>query len=100
MSSSITVAEDGNRRVGDMTNAELVQCILDIKTWFSRTKCSKHLKDPCSSADIQKLEKSIDKELPISLNILLSEINGGLYFMDKQQLSCQGIADVVNELEK
>ena len=31
-----TVAEEGNRRIGDMTHTEVEQCVLDIKTWFER----------------------------------------------------------------
>jgi hypothetical protein len=31
-----TVAVEGNRRVGNMTDTETEQCVLDIKSWFER----------------------------------------------------------------
>ena len=30
------MASEGNRRVGAMTETEVEQCVLDIKSWFER----------------------------------------------------------------
>eukprot|EP01038_Epipyxis_sp_PR26KG_P006778 gene6778-9284_t len=93
---SIVVAEEGNRRVGGMTGAELRQCILDIQNWFSRTKCERNMNGPASSADFQRLQKSLDMEITDDLKSLLGEINGGIYFMEKELLSTNKIIDIVS----
>ena len=46
-----------------------------------------------------RLEKTLDTSIPIPLKVLLSEVCEGLYFLDKQQLSCKGISDLVSRLE-
>lgn len=96
---SVTVAEEGNRRAGDMSTAEVVQCTLDIKSWFARTACKKLMVDGATSVDFQRLEKTIDQEIPSSLKAVLSEINGGIYFMDKRQLNTSQIAECVSRVE-
>lgn len=96
---SVTVAEEGNRRAGDMSTAEVVQCTLDIKSWFARTSCKKSMNEGATSVDFQRLEKTIDTELPSSLKAVLSEINGGIYFMDKKQLNTNQIAECVSRVE-
>lgn len=97
---SIVVAEEGNRRVGDMSSAEASQCVLDIKAWFSRTDCRKLMQNGAESADIQRLEKSIDTQLPRTHMQLLSEVNGGMYLMDKELLSASQIAEVFSEVDR
>ncbi len=96
---SVTVAEEGNRRAGDMSTAEVVQCTLDIKSWFARTSCKKFMVEGATSVDFQRLEKTIDTELPSALKAVLSEINGGIYFMDKKQMSTNQIADCFSRIE-
>lgn len=96
---SVVVAEEGNKRKGEMNSAEVVQCILDIKTWFNRTPCKKNIQDGATSADIQRLEKTIDCELPSELKTLLTEVNGGLFFMDKEQMSSKDIAHCVSKVQ-
>eukprot|EP00599_Poterioochromonas_sp_BG-1_P008657 CAMPEP_0173151250 /NCGR_PEP_ID=MMETSP1105-20130129/11458_1 /TAXON_ID=2985 /ORGANISM="Ochromonas sp., Strain BG-1" /LENGTH=163 /DNA_ID=CAMNT_0014066569 /DNA_START=3 /DNA_END=494 /DNA_ORIENTATION=+ len=77
-----------------MNNAEIEQSVLDIKSWFSRTKSGKRFNGPASNADLQRLEKAIDTRLPVALKALLLEVNGGLYFLDKKQLSSDEIQDI------
>ncbi len=83
-----------------MSNAEIVQCVLDIKSWFSRGKGPKvTFQSGAGTADLQRLQKALDAEIPRVLKVLLSEINGGIYFMDKIQLSSEKILEVASELE-
>ena len=93
-----TVAEEGNARVGDMTKEELTQCVLDIKSWFARNGCDVERKACASSADFQRLQKAIG-DVPLGLQLLLSESNGGLYFEDKAALSAEEMISLVNEVE-
>jgi hypothetical protein len=92
-----TVADEGNRRKGDMGNEEILQCIQDIKSWFLRSKTISI--ETANTVDIQKLEKSIDIELPAALKVMLLETNGGLWFMDKEGMTTKAIQDVVQKLE-
>ena len=94
---SVTVAEDGNRRVGGPELAEIRQCVLDAKSWFSRSGWESV--EGCTSADLQRLEKTIDFEIPPALAALLSEVNGGLWIMDKQSFGSRRIAEVYAEKE-
>ena len=82
-----------------MNNAEIVQCVLDIKSWFSRGKGSRNIKDGATSTDIQRLEKALDSELPRVLKVLLGQVNGGIYFMDKEQLNSEAIMSMSSDLE-
>lgn len=69
----------------------------DIKSWFQRSKtfsCSS-----ATSADIQKLEKSIDTEIPNALKSLLLETNGTLWYMEKQAMTTKRIGVIVMKLE-
>lgn len=83
-----------------MSNAEVGQCIFDIKSWFARTDRNGKLGNQASSVDFQRLEKSIDMALPSTLKILLSELNGGIYFMDKKQLNTDEISSCIADLDK
>jgi len=94
---SVTVAEEGNRRSGGPDLSEIRQCVVDIKSWFSRSGCESI--EGCTSADLQRLEKTIDLEIPRALNALLSEANGGLWIMDKQSFDALRIAEVYAERE-
>lgn len=82
-----------------MSASEVSQSILDIKSWFVRQSTRKLEFDMATSVDVQRLEKAIDTRLPVSLKALLEESNGGLYFMDKKQLSTADIMDAVGNLE-
>lgn len=91
---------DGSYQIfaGDMNSSEISQSILDIKSWFLRS--DKKLEfESATTVDIQRLEKAIDTQLPTTLRILLQESNGGLFFMDKRQLSTIDIMDAVSNAE-
>ena len=83
-----------------MSNAEIQQSVLDLKAWFSRTQCKKLINEPATSADLQRLEKAIDARLPAALKAVLSEMNGGIYFLDKKLLSTNEIQDTVSRYER
>jgi hypothetical protein len=73
----ITVAEEGNRRRGEMTNDEIQQCIhgthcrsiiidsnlADIKSWFER-KSNISLAEGAERSDFQRLAKATDEADP------------------------------------
>lgn len=81
-----------------MSSSEISQSILDIKSWFLRSDRKLEF-ESASTADLQRLEKAIDTQLPLAMRILLQESNGGLYFMDKRQLSVIDIMDAVSNAE-
>ena len=87
-----------------MTNPEIIQCVFDIKSWFIRSNdSSSNLEDRLMKAtliDYQKLEKTLDIELPKTLKILLNEMNGGIYFMDMKLMSTNEIINFYIKLEK
>ena len=86
--------------LGGMTNPEIIQCVFDIKSWFIRS--SDILEDKiikATSIDFQKLEKTMDIELPRTLKILLNEMNGGIYFMDMKLMSTNEIIKFYLKLE-
>jgi len=86
--------------LGGMTNPEIIQCVFDIKSWFIRS--SDILEDKiikATSIDFQKLEKTMDIELPRTLKILLNEMNGGIYFMDMKLMSTNEIINFYLKLE-
>ena len=80
---SITVADEGNRRVGGASPEELRQCVLgisaigliaeiivfmpalvaDIKSWFKR-KTSLRLNEGAAPEDFQRLRKAVDQSIP------------------------------------
>ena len=95
-----TVAEEGNRRRGDMSRPELVQCVNDIKGYFMRTKCAGSIGQPASEAHLQRMNKRVGAPLPTSFTIMLEEVNGGMWFMEKEMLSSEKIMDVLEEADR
>ena len=95
---SVTLAEEGNARKGGPELAEVQQSITDIKAFFTRSGWEEGR--GCGSAELQRLEKTIDVELPPALSLLLQEVDGGLWFLDKESLSSARIAEVVSDCEK
>mmetsp|Transcript_8923 Transcript_8923/g.9436 ORF Transcript_8923/g.9436 Transcript_8923/m.9436 type:complete len:179 (-) Transcript_8923:180-716(-) len=95
---SITVAEEGNRRRGDMSEDEIRQCVLDIKSWFER-RTNVGLADGADRADFQRLAKAADEaDPPESLHILLSVVNGSIWFLDKEAMDIEKIIETVTYL--
>ena len=95
-----TVAEEGNRRTGGPDADEVTQSVLDIKSWFSRTGDWRDAGKAATSADLQRLEKTIDLEIPKALSSLLTESDGGLWFMDKQSMGAEAVASTYSENER
>lgn len=88
---SITVAEEGNARKGGMSRPEITQCILDINAWFdkhaSKASTSEMKYDmSSSSADIERIEKMFEEELPIALELLIKS-TGEMWFLEKKLLN-------------
>jgi hypothetical protein len=81
-----------------MTNSEIHQCILDIKSWFLK-KTSINV-ESASTVDLQRLHKAIDTDIPNLFKLFLSEINGGIYFLDKEFLQTNKIIEIQNQVEK
>lgn len=57
---SVTVAKEGNQRVGEMTADEFNQCIHDILSWFKRNGFDSERIMPVSSVDLQRFSKAVD----------------------------------------
>ena len=70
----------------------------DIKSWFLKRASSLTI-EGATTADLQRLEKTIDIELPSSLKFMLLESNGGLWYMEKEFMSCSSIAQVIGKFE-
>lgn len=87
---SVTVAKEGNQRLGAMTREESTQCVLDIKSWFQRNGLDMDsVGCGAKSTDFQRLQKAVDVAIPEGLDILLHEVNGGLWFGEKKALSTE-----------
>mmetsp|Transcript_20437 Transcript_20437/g.18571 ORF Transcript_20437/g.18571 Transcript_20437/m.18571 type:complete len:179 (+) Transcript_20437:3-539(+) len=95
-----TVAEEGNRRIGEMSNDEIKQCIIDIKSWFNRYNKKNTINNQiiaATSVDFQRLSKAIDTTIPNSFKILLSEADSEIYLLDKKLLSSNEIIEFSNQ---
>jgi hypothetical protein len=64
----------------------------DIKTWFQRNTSIKSF-EGATSVEFQRTEKLMDFSIPRSLKSILSEVNGGIWLMDKELLSLERMAD-------
>lgn len=73
----------------------LIVFSVDIKSWFERSTNALDDVRKASSADFQQLAKGLDVDLPSQLDFLLSECNGGLWFMEKRMLTAQEIVKTV-----
>ena len=95
----VVVAEEGNRRVGGPSASETTQCVTDIKAWFQRQPEDWEEKAGAPSADLQRLEKTLEFQMPSDLELLLTEANGGLWFMEKESFSIDTIRDKLMEYD-
>eukprot|EP00903_Cladosiphon_okamuranus_P007117 g6915.t1 len=84
------VAEEGNRRKGGMTVAEITQSVIDVKGWFKKNAggCLDNA-EGAREADLQALEKAADASIPEELRSIMSIQDGQLWFSEKQALSCK-----------
>lgn len=62
-----------------MCTEETEQCVNDIKGWFSRNGLDTDSIKNATSLDFQRLEKTIDIQLPNPLKVYLKEANGGIF---------------------
>jgi len=93
----VTVAEEGNKRRGVMSPDEVRQCVMDIQGWFRRHGATDIT--GATSVDFQRLSKGVDAPIPDNLEILLGEINGGIWFMDKKALTAEEIMETASSCE-
>ena len=63
MPGGVVVADEGNKRVGGPSAAELTQAVQDIKAWFQRAPEEWSGTEGAPSADLQRLEKTMEKNL-------------------------------------
>ncbi|GMH90633.1 hypothetical protein TrST_g4947 [Triparma strigata] len=91
----VTVAEDGNRRVGGMTDAEAQQCVRDIIAWFKRSSDLEISEG--SEESMQPLIKSLDGEVPETLSYMVSQCNNEIWYGDKKGLTAEKIMDFVSD---
>lgn len=93
-------AEEGNKRVGDMSNSEIRQCVQDVVSWFNRKNNACRNKKSSNNLDLEKLQKVIGYEISFLLKSLLLENDGSTYIYDKILLSSDEIVNLHNYLEK
>eukprot|EP00752_Nemacystus_decipiens_P011095 g9857.t1 len=87
------VAEEGNRRKGGMTGAEITQSVIDVEGWFKKNArgCLDNA-DGAREADLQALEKAADASIPEELRSVMSIQDGQVWFSEKQALTCKEMA--------
>jgi cell wall assembly regulator SMI1 len=95
----VVVAEEGNKRVGGPSAAELTQAVQDIKAWFQRAPEEWDGAEGAPSADLQRLEKTMETQMPHELELLLGEANGGLWFMEKESFSIDTMREKLMEYD-
>lgn len=91
----VEVAEEGNRRRGDMSVAEVKQCILDIKTWFRGQGVEM---DGIPVAQLEGMSKELDLEFPVAFEELYQEANGTIWFYEYQALAAEQIGKVAADV--
>ena len=96
---SVVVADEGNKRVGGPSAPELTQAVEDIKAWFERAPEEWSGTEGAPSADLQRLEKTMETQMPHELELLLNKANGGLWFMEKESFSIDTIRDKLMEYD-
>mmetsp|Transcript_34879 Transcript_34879/g.46111 ORF Transcript_34879/g.46111 Transcript_34879/m.46111 type:complete len:183 (+) Transcript_34879:83-631(+) len=97
-SASITVAEEGNRRTGNMDVQEFEQCVLDIVSWFEDKSNSKEDKGS-SLGGVEGLEKALGITVPEEAEKFLTQVNTGVWLYEKTCLTSEGAADAASGAE-
>ncbi|CAM9419311.1 unnamed protein product [Hapterophycus canaliculatus] len=94
------VAEEGNRRKGGMSGAEINQSVLDVESWFKKhaRDCLEHA-EGVRESDLQALEKAVDATIPEELRSIMSIQDGQLWFSEKQALTCEAMTKTALEME-
>eukprot|EP00968_Pinguiococcus_pyrenoidosus_P005633 scaffold367_cov254-Pinguiococcus_pyrenoidosus.AAC.21 len=93
---SITVAEEGNRRVGAMDHEEVAQCVTDICNWFENAGGFV----AAERGNVEALQKSLDLDIPEILYEMWLEADGGVWFGEKQLLGASEARKQYSSLEK
>ena len=91
------VAEEGNRRQGSMSPAEIRQCVLDIVAWFERQEGCGPM-GGCDSAVVEGVEKSLGHELPPGLGLLLEKAGAGCWYYERQGLGAEALAKTAGDM--
>lgn len=78
----VVVAEEGNKRTGEMMPAEIRQCVADLVGWFEKRNKSATSGAGATDSQLKKLT------LPLAMEELYLQTNGNLiWFDDKKMVS-------------
>ena len=85
----VTVAEEGNRRVGGMTADEMDQCAKDIAGFFASAGAGA---DAGASAEsLQRMNKAAGE--CAALEAMLRQVDGGIWYYEARALSAEEIVE-------
>ena len=90
-SGKIEVAEEGNKRRGEMSPAEVRQCSKDIVEWFRKHADLDAVGTP--SDDVDRMAKR--RALPLALEELYLSARDGIWFEDKELIALQACGNGV-----
>ena len=94
-SGKIEVAEEGNRRKGEMTPSEMRQCAKDIVAWFAQ-----HADLDAKGADQSVIDDlSKKRDVPLALEELWREACSGVWFEGYELLHPQSIAKMLSDVD-
>ena len=94
-SGKIEVAEEGNRRRGEMTPSEMRQCAKDVVAWFQQ-----HADLDAKGADQSVIDElSKKRDLPLALEELWREACSGIWFEGYELLHPQSITKMLSEVD-
>jgi len=99
--SKTTVVQEGNPRGNAISSEEIKQGILDMTHFFEANAKDIYNEiqksKPASQEDLKSLKDTIKTTLPLSLEVLLSNHNGGFLLRDNyKSLSVEQILDAID----
>ena len=94
--SGIVVAEEGNKRAGEMTPAEARQCAKDIVEWFRKHGDLDAVGTP--QDDVDRISKQ--RALPLALEELYLSAKEGIWFEDKELIGLQSCGKLLGEIDE
>lgn len=92
------VAEEGNKRQGSMSPAEIQQCVTDVAAWFERQGVAP---EPCSRPDLEALQKTLGTELPPALGGeagMLEVLGVSCWYYERRALSSDALSTEAERL--
>jgi len=95
-SGKIEVAEEGNKRRGEMSPAEVRQCSKDIVEWFRKHADLDAVGTP--SDDVDRMAKR--RALPLALEELYLSAKDGIWFEDKELIALQACGKLLGEIDE